>query len=119
MSTPELAQTLAAIDRILADAGDADHALRGVVETLHERVGYTWAGIFFAEAGTLELGPEAGDPDPPLRTRVDVMWRDNRVAELAVDGAVPEDRSFLEQVAARVAGHCLVGWDTVGEPWDG
>jgi len=35
-----------------------------------------------------------------------------------VDGAPPEDAAFLERVAVLVSGHCLVGWDTGGEPWE-
>jgi hypothetical protein len=118
MSTPDTTDALEAIERILAEGGDADEALRRVVAALHERAGSAWAGIFFVEAGDLRLGPAAGEPDDSRRTQVDVRWRGDRVAELAVDGAAPGDRPFLEQVATRIAGHCLVGWDTGGEPWD-
>jgi hypothetical protein len=47
-----------------------------------------------------------------------VLWQGVRVAELAVDGAPEEDHSFLERVVVLVSGHCLVGWDTGGEPWE-
>ena len=108
---------LEAIERVLESGGDADEVLRRVVAALHERGGYVWAGIFFVEAGALALGPAAGDPDPERRTSVPVTWQGERVAELAVDGAGPEDRTVLERVAVLVSGHCLVGWDTGGEPW--
>ena len=64
---------------------------------------------------TLALGPEAGTPDPALRTSVPVLWRDTRVAELAADGGV--SAADLETVAAAIADLCLVGWDTGGEVW--
>ena len=112
------ADALEAIDRIVGDGGDADDVLRGVVAALHGRAGYPWAGIFFVEEGELALGPEAGTPALELRTSVPVVWQGVRVAELAVDGSPPEDAAFLERVAVLVSGHCLVGWDTGGEPWE-
>ncbi len=118
MSTPSTTGALEAIDRILNRGGDADDVLRQVVAALHERSGYAWAGILFVEQGELQLGPEAGEPDEARRTRVPVTWQGERIAELAVDGAGPADGPFLERVAVLVSGHCLVGWDTGGEPWD-
>ena len=109
---------LEAVDRILNRGGDADDVLRRVVAALHERAGYAWAGIFFVEDGELALGPEAGEPDEARRTQVPVLWQGDRIAELAVDGAPEEHRSFLERVAVLVSGHCLVGWDTGGESWE-
>lgn len=109
---------LEAIDRILDRGGDADDVLRQVVAALHERAGYAWAGIFFVEAGGLVLGPESGRADEARRTTVPVAWQGDRVAELAVDGAPAADGAFLARVATLVAGHCLVGWDTGGEPWE-
>jgi putative methionine-R-sulfoxide reductase with GAF domain len=110
-------EALQALDGILDRGGDADDVLRQVVAALQEEGGYAWAGIFFVEAGALVLGPAAGDAQPEGRTTVPVTWQGERVAELAVDGAAAEDRAALERVAALVAGHCLVGWDTGGEPW--
>ena len=107
-----------AIERILATSDDADDALREVVAALHEQAGYAWAGIFFLEDGALALGPSAGEPDDARRTQLPVLWQGDRVAELAVDDAPEEDRNFLERVAVLVSGHCLVGWDTGGEPWE-
>ncbi len=109
---------LEAVERILDRGGDADDILRQVVAALHERARYTWAGIFFLEDGELVLGPHAGAPNETHRTRVPVTWQGDRVAELAIDDAPEEDRTFLERVAALVAGHCLVGWDTGGESWE-
>jgi hypothetical protein len=94
---------------------DADEQLRETVSELAARDGCSWAGIFFVEEDNLVLGPEAGTPDPTRRTSVPVVWRDTRVAELAVDGAI--DATELDAVAAGIADLCLVGWDTGGETW--
>jgi hypothetical protein len=118
MPPPSTTGALDTIGGILDRGGDADEVLRQVVRALTERAGYAWAGVFFAEDGGLQLGPHAGDPDEEQRTTVDVVWSGARVAVLAVDGASPEDAAFLERVAALMAGHCLVGWDTGGEPWE-
>jgi hypothetical protein len=94
---------------------DADEQLRQTVSELAAREGCAWAGIYFVEEDSFVLGPEAGTPEPERRTTVPVMWRQTRVAELAVDGDVlPGD---LEAVAAGIADLCLVGWDTGGEVW--
>jgi GAF domain-containing protein len=119
MSTPSATGALEAIDRILNRGGDADEVLRQVVSALHERAGYAWAGIYFVEGDGLQLGPSAGEPDETRRITAPVVWQGQRVAELAVDGSAPEDRPFLDRVGLLVSGHCLVGWDTGGEPWDG
>jgi hypothetical protein len=94
---------------------DADEQLRQTVTELAARDDCTWAGIYFVEGDSLVLGPEAGTPDPERRTAVPVLWRDTRVAELAVDGEVAT--AELETVAAGIADLCLVGWDTGGEVW--
>ena len=94
---------------------DADQQLRDAVSELAARDGCSWAGIYFVEGESLALGPEAGTPEPAHRTSVPVVWRDTRVAELAVDGAV--DRAELESLAAGLADLCLVGWDTGGRVW--
>ncbi len=95
---------------------DADDQLRARVAELAAGAGRTWAGVFFVEGDELVLGPEAGTPDPARRVSVPVVWRDTRVAELAVDGDV--DPAQLETVAAEIAELCLVGWDTGGEEWE-
>ena len=110
MSTPEQ------IEAIVARGGDADEILRDLVAALADR--YAWAGISFVEDGELVLGPHAGAPDESSRLRVPVTFQGDRIAELAVDDAPEEDRTFLERVAELAAGHCLVGWDTGGEAWD-
>jgi hypothetical protein len=116
--TSSTSDALVAVEAIVEQGGDADDVLRRVVAALHERGGYAWAGLFFVEGGSLALGPHAGLPDEPRRTRVPVLWQGVEIAELAVDGAPPEASESLERVAALVAGHCLVGWDTGGEPWE-
>ncbi len=94
---------------------DADEQLRQTVSELAAREGCSWAGIYFVEEDDLVLGPEAGAQDPERRTTVPVIWRDTRIAEIAVDGNIePAD---LEAVAERIADLCLVGWDTGGEVW--
>ena len=62
------------------------------------------------------LGPEAGIADPDSRVAAPVSYRDSRVGELAADGEV--EIAVLEQVAARIATHVLLGWDTGGESWE-
>jgi hypothetical protein len=94
---------------------DADDLLRQAVAELAARENCAWAGIYFVEDEKLVLGPEAGTPDPERRTAVPVLWRDTRVAELAVDGEVAA--AELETLAAGIADLCLVGWDTGGEVW--
>ena len=107
-----------AVEAILAEGGEPDDVLRQVVAALHERGGYGWAGLFFVEEGSLAPGPDAGTPDEAERTHVPVVWQGVEVAELAVDGAASDDLAALERIAALVSGHCLVGWDTGGEPWE-
>jgi hypothetical protein len=109
---------LDAIERIIETSGDADDILRQVVTALHDDAGYAWAGLFFVEEGALTLGPEAGVADEEHRTRVPVRWQGDTIAELAVDGAAAGDTGSLERIADLVSGHCLVGWDTGGEPWE-
>lgn len=116
MSRPS--DALTAVEEVLAQGGDVDDALRQVVDALHDRGGYAWAGVFFVEEGALTLGPEAGEPAEADRLLVPVLWEGVKVAELAVDGAAPADLESLERVAELVSGHCLVGWDTGGEPWE-
>ena len=106
---------LEAIDGILDRGGEADDVLRAVVAALVEHGGCSWAGILFAEDGELVLGPQAGEPDPGLRLQLPVLYEGARVAELVVDGC--DDTILLERVAELIATHCLVGWDTAGEPW--
>jgi hypothetical protein len=96
-------------------APDADELLRQEVAKLAERDDCVWAGIYFVEGHELVLGPEAGTPDLERRVGVPVTWRGERIAELVADGAVAP--AELEQIAARIADLCLVGWDTGGELW--
>jgi hypothetical protein len=109
------ADALAAIERVVAEGTEADDVLRAVVAALVEHGGCAWAGILFAEEGDLVLGPEAGEPDPGLRLQLPVVYEGARVAELVADGCA--DTAFLGRVADLIATHCLVGWDTAGEPW--
>jgi hypothetical protein len=116
--TSSISEALVAVEAIVDQGGEADDVLRRVVAALHERGGYAWAGVFFVEGGSLALGPQAGLPDEARRTRVPVLWQGVEVAELAVDGAPADDSESLQRVATLVSGHCLVGWDTGGEPWE-
>jgi len=117
-SRPEAAAALDEIERLVGAGGEADETLRQVVTALQEQAGYEWAGIFFVEAGSLSLGPEAGSPDVARRISVPVTWSGDRIADLAVDGAPEEDRPALERAAALVCELCLVAWDTGGEAWE-
>ena len=107
---------LAAIDVALADAPDADDALRETVRILTEQPGIVWAGIAFVETTGLVLGPSAGTPDEARRTLATVCYKDETVGELQVDGDA--DRAYLEAVAERISAHVLLGWDTAGETWE-
>jgi hypothetical protein len=109
------AAALETIGAIVDHGGDVDDVLRRVVAALVEAGGCAWAGILFAEDGELVLGPQAGQPDPGLRLQVPIAYEGARVAELVVDGC--DDTILLERVAELIATHCLVGWDTAGEPW--
>ena len=112
------AAALETVEGIVDRGGDADDVLRAVVAALHEQAGYAWAGILFVESGGLVLGPEAGEAGAARRTTVPVSWQGERVAELAVETTEDAGEPFLERVAQLVSGHCLVGWDTGGEPWE-
>ena len=104
-----------AVERIVAEGGDADDVLRAVVQALVVRGGCAWAGISFVEGDELVPGPAAGSPDEARRVAVPVSYRGGRVGELAADG--PVERAELERVAALVSAHVLIGWDTGGERW--
>ena len=54
---------------------------------------------------------------------VPVRYDDIVVAEIDIDSDEPAafgdaDRGFLERVAELLSPHCLLGWDTGGEPWE-
>jgi hypothetical protein len=110
------AAPLEAIDAALAEAPDADEALRETVRLLAAQPGITWAGIAFVESTRLVLGPAAGVPNEGRRTVVTVRYHDDAVGELRVDGDA--DRELLDAVAERIAAHVLLGWDTAGEAWE-
>jgi putative methionine-R-sulfoxide reductase with GAF domain len=107
---------LAAVDGIVEQGGDADDVLRAVVAALVEHGGCVWAGIAFVEDGELVLGPRSGDADEERRTRAEIAFKGDKVGELWADGC--DDRALLDDVAARVATHVLLGWDTGGEGWE-
>ena len=109
-------RTLEEIDRLVGLGGDADDVLRAVVAELVREPGVEWAGILFLEDGELELGPQAGEPDEGRRVRVPVAYQGVQVGELAIDGIASS--TLLEQVAALVSAHVLLGWDTGGEAWE-
>jgi hypothetical protein len=104
------------LDDVLSLGEDPDDVLRALVAALVAEAGCAWAAILFVEDDELKLGPEAGEPDPGLRVQLPVVYEGARVAELVVDGC--DDSAFLDDVADRIATHCLVGWDTAGEPWN-
>ena len=107
---------LEAVDRILNRGGDADDVLRAVVAALVERGGVEWAGISFVDGDALVLGPTAGRPDPARRSSVAIRYAGDRIGDLSIDTAVP-DEALLERLALLISPYCLVGWDTAGEAW--
>jgi putative methionine-R-sulfoxide reductase with GAF domain len=107
---------IAEIERLLAEAEDADDVLRGTVSALVAEPGIVWAGIAFAEEGGIVLGPTGGVADDTRRTRVPIVFQAGIVGELWVDGEV--EGALLEHVAARIAPQVLIGWDTGGEAWE-
>jgi L-methionine (R)-S-oxide reductase len=53
---------------------------------------------------------------------VPITYQGKVVGEIDIDSDQPaafaaQDRRFLERVALLISPHCLVGWDTGGEPW--
>ena len=108
---------LEAVDRILNRGGDSDDVLRAVVGAMVERGGCAWAGVFLVEGERrLLLGPQAGEPRPEARAQIPVVFKGDRVAELAADGC--GDRTFLERVALLVSPYCPVRWNTDSVPWE-
>ena len=108
---------LETIERILARAGDADDVLRDVVDALSRL--YPYVAISFVEGDGLVLGPCLGAPDDESRGRgVPVSFQGEQVAELSVQPSEAGDDEFLARVATLISAHCLVGWDTGGEPWE-
>lgn len=122
MSAQPYAGALEAVDRIVNREPEPDEVLRQTVTAVHERVGhYSWVGISFVEEGALVLGPSSGDRDGP-ELAVPVVYDGQEIASLQVTSADlrledARERVFLERVALLVSAHCLVGWDTGGEPW--
>jgi len=106
---------LDSIAQALDDGRDADDLLRSTVSALVEEPGVAWAAIDFLEDGELLRGPSAGDEDETHRRRLPISYRGEPVGELLVDGDA--DPVLLERVAALVAVHVLIGWDTGGEDW--
>jgi hypothetical protein len=104
-----------AVERAVAEAGEADDVLRAAVAALAGEPGIEWAAIAFVEEGSLVGGPEAGRPDEPRRVRVPVLYEGSAVGELWIDGDAEPDA--LARVAELLADYVLVGWDTAGERW--
>jgi putative methionine-R-sulfoxide reductase with GAF domain len=107
---------IAEIERLLAEAEDADDVLRGTVSALLAEPGVVWAGIGFVEEGAIALGPAAGTPDESRRIRVPIVFQDAVVGELLADGQVQS--TLLREVADRIAPQVLIGWDTGGAAWE-
>ena len=101
---------------ILEGGVEADDVLREAVSKLVAEPAIEWVGIAFLDEGTLVLGPAEGEPDESQRVTVPILFQDTVVGELWVDG--DPDPEVLSSVAALLAGHVLIGWDTRGEAWD-
>jgi putative methionine-R-sulfoxide reductase with GAF domain len=106
---------LEALERVLESEGDPDDVLRSALAVLVDEPGVAWAAVAFLEEGRLVVGPDVGDPDESSRQSVPVLYHGAPVGELRVDGEVEPE--FLEQVAALLSAHVLIGWDTRGERW--
>ncbi len=124
VSSASLEAAIQSVEQILATGDDADAVLRDAVAAVHGGVpGIEWIGISFVDEGALLLGPWAGverAPDAPPPVRVPIRFQGMTVAELGVACATPDAaaQALLERLAALLAAHCLVGWDTDGVPWD-
>lgn len=117
MSADRDVSALAAVERLVGEAEEADALLRGVVVALAESYG-TGCGIRFVEEGAWALGPWSG-PHGPIQADVAVRYDDEVVAELVAGAPLDETaRSSWERVADLIAPYCLVGWDTGGEDWE-
>ena len=110
------AAALETLGRVLEEGGEPDDVLRSAVSVLADEPGIAWAGVAFHEDGALVLGPEAGEADETMRMCVPVLFQGAEVGQLWVDGDA--GRPFLDQVAALIAAHVLIGWDTGGERWE-
>jgi hypothetical protein len=107
--------TVEAVRKIVEEGGEPDDVLRAVVDSVSAAAEVNWVGIAFAEGGTFVLGPSRGDPEEARRERVPVAYDGAAVGELWADGPIRLDE--LEQIAALIAPHVLIGWDTGGEAW--
>lgn len=121
VSEQPYAGALEAVDRIVNREPEPDEVLRQTVAAVHERVPhFSWVGISFVEGGSVVLGPSAGERDG-AELAVPVVYDGREIASLQVTSTDPlaqdDGRVFLERVALLVSAHCLVGWDTGGEPW--
>jgi hypothetical protein len=107
---------LEAVERLLAEAPDADEVLRGTVSALVAEPNVVWAAIGFVEGEAVTLEPAAGTRDDARRTRIPIAFQGAIVGELSVDGE--PDARLIEQVGLRIAPQVLIGWDTGGETWE-
>jgi hypothetical protein len=96
--------------------GEPDDVLRSAVALIAAQPGIQWAAVAFVEDGELALGPEAGTPDDERRLRAPVEFQGETVGELWVDGDVRQE--LLQEAAALLGPHVLIGWDTRGEAWE-
>jgi putative methionine-R-sulfoxide reductase with GAF domain len=121
MAVQPHAGALEAVERILNREPEADEVLRQVVAALLDRIdSYSWVGISFVEEGGLVLGPSKGADGGGPRLEAPVVYNGMHVATLAVvteASSAEHDQAFLDRVATLISAHCLVGWDTGGEPW--
>jgi YbgC/YbaW family acyl-CoA thioester hydrolase len=113
---PRRAGTVEAVERIVADEGEADEILRATVEVVAKRL-RTFCGIRFVEGGERVPGPAAGG-DARATEVVPVAYDGATVAEVVLGARLADgERAALERIAALLAPYCLVGWDTGGETW--
>jgi acyl-CoA thioester hydrolase len=110
------AGTVAAVERIVADEGEADAILRAAVDVVARRL-QAFCGIRFVEGDELVPGPAAGG-EATAAAVVPVVYDGATVAEVVLGTALADgDRAAFERIAELLAPYCLVGWDTGGETW--
>jgi putative methionine-R-sulfoxide reductase with GAF domain len=104
---------------------------KGPQPTEHVRipVGHGICGAAAASGQTELVDDVSADPRylacfPSTRSEivVPIAYDGDVVGEIDIDSDTPsafsaDDQEFLERVAALIAPHCLVGWDTGGEIW--
>ena len=111
-----MTDAIAGLTELAGTSSDVDDVLRAAVDLLLDEPAIVWVGIRFVEDGALVLGPAAGVPDESRRHTTPIVYREDDVGELVVDGDPAP--GLTDEVAHLIAPHVLLGWDTGGEAWE-